>query len=229
MRDRCVINVAVGAGWWPRGQKRLQKSVKEFTPEMDFMGWNNQFPPGCPPHTQIPYAFKPYSFKNVRERGYRFALWCDAAVWAIRDITPVFEDIERDGHYLQNGGFTSGQWCSDAALVPLGITREEAFKMGHLMACIMGLDFQNETANKFLDRWLELADDGVTFPGAWSNKKGEVSADPRVLGHRHDQTAASVVSIQLGMKWAEKPRLNYKYEGQPPPPDTVCFLSAGMK
>ena len=103
--------------------------------------------------------------------------------------------------------------------------------MGHLMACIMGLDFQNEKANKFLDRLLELADDGVTFPGAWNNKDGSVSSDSRVLGHRHDQTAASVVSIQLGMKWAntKSHRLHYKYVGNPPPPETVCFLSAGMK
>lgn len=228
-KDCCVVNVATPIGWYPKGQKRLRKSLEQHSPDIDFISWSSTLPSGCPPHEQIPYAFKPYAFKEARDRGYKFALWLDAAAWAVRDIMPVFEDTERDGCYLQHGGFTSGQWCSDAALGPLGITREESFEMGHLAACIMGLDLKNETSNKFLDRWLELADDGVTFPGAWRNTKGKASSDPRVLGHRHDQTAASVISIQMGMKWTNaNPRLKYKLPNVKPVEDYVCFLSAGM-
>ncbi len=33
----------------------------------------------------------------------------------------------------------------------------------------------------------------------WKNDEQQVSADPRVRGHRHDQTAASIIAWQLGM------------------------------
>lgn len=226
---RCIVNVSIG-GWYPKGLDRLQASIKKYSPEIDVIGWRDEYPPGCPPHQKIPYAFKPYAFKHARGRGYRSAIWLDSAAWAVRDVTPVFEGIERDGCYLQNGGHNTGQWCSDAALVTLGVTRDEAMKMGHLTACIMGLDFTNETTCKFLDQWLAYADDGITFPGAWTNKNGEVSKDPRVKGHRHDQTAASVLSLRLGMPWhVKKVRLQYKLpKNLEPRNDFICFMSAGM-
>jgi hypothetical protein len=224
-----VLNVACGPGWYPRGQDRLRQTLFENNPDLPLLFWRDEYPPGCPSHKTVPYAFKPYAFKEAQRQGFRFVLWLDAAVWAIRNVTPVFMDIVRDGCYFQYGGYNSGQWCSDAALKPLGITREAAFKIPHMMACIMGLDLGNENVQTFLDQWFALANDGVTFPGAWTNKKGEVSKDTRVLGHRHDQTAASVLSHRMGMVWTRKsPRLRYKTKGMKPVPERTCFLSAGM-
>ena len=68
------------------------------------------------------------------------------------------------------------------------------------MANVMGLDLSDERAVKFIQQYYEKANDGITFKGAWTNKNFEVSKDKRVLGHRHDQTAASVIAWKLGMR-----------------------------
>jgi hypothetical protein len=62
----------------------------------------------------------------------------------------------------------------------------------------LGLNFTHEAANKFLDEWEITAKNG-SFIGAWINDNLEVSPDLRVRGHRHDQTAASVIACKLGM------------------------------
>lgn len=202
MGKRCCINVAFGPGWWPRGQRRLGESFKRFSPETPFLTWTDQVPPGCPPHKKVQYAFKPFAFADAFSRGYTTVLWVDAAAVLHKDPTPLFDQIEREGHYLQdNQGWTTGQWCSDSALQPLKVTREELFQTPHLMASVMGLDLTNKRSMEFLTQWKDLAAEGTAFKGDWKNDRRQVSKDPRVLGHRHDQTVASVLTLRLGMKW----------------------------
>ena len=56
---------------------------------------------------------------------------------------------------------------------------------------------------------LELAVDNITFPGPHNNDNLLASKDRRVKGHRHDQTAMSVIAIRLGM-------VNWIYGGEGP-------------
>ena len=229
MSKNCIINVSIG-GWYPKGQARLKESLNKHAPDVDTLFWCNSYPPGCPDHAQVPYAFKMYSFLAARSQGYTNVLWLDSAAYAVRPVEPLFEHLNARGHYLQhNPGHRTGEWCTDAALVSLGKTREELMEMPHLMACIMGLNFKNLKSNQFLDRMLEFSKDGVTFQGPWHNKNGEASVDKRVKGHRHDQTAGSVLSIEMGMDWVliGGSRLSY---GPPATkiPERVLFLSRGM-
>jgi hypothetical protein len=57
--------------------------------------------------------------------------------------------------------------------------------------------------------WLDAAAYGISFRGIppgrpWtdsrSNRDGLLSSDPRVKGHRHDQTAASLIAYELNMR-----------------------------
>ncbi len=203
MRDYCIINVACGS-WHPRGQDRLFKGLIANGFRGSFMGWKDSFPEGRT-HTEVPYGFKPFAFNEARKAGYKKVLWLDAAEVIEKSVQPIFDHIEKVGYFLMNNvGFNTGEWCSDAALETLKIDREESFKMPHLMACAMGFDFDRQICNEFLDQWIALANDGKTFQGKHTNKNGEVSKDPRVRGHRHDQTAASALSLRLGMsEWVD--------------------------
>jgi len=199
--DVCVINVAVG-NWYPRGQDRLLESVKKFHPEIGVVSWRGEYPPNSPSHHEISYAFKVYAITEARKRGYKMGIWMDCALQAHRPLTPLIDYIEKNGHYLQdNAGWTTGQWSTDTCLNLFGISREEALKMPHLMACIMGFDFRSDRTCKFLDLYQLYASNAQAFNGSWSNSNKECSTDERVLGHRHDQTVASILSIQLGMTW----------------------------
>lgn len=221
MSDTCVVNFA--NNWFVKGQQRLKETFRRHGYNGDFLFFNNESELNCPPHGEVPYAFKAYALMLARERGYRYVLWVDSSVYAVKPVKLAFDRIERDGYLLLNGGWNTGQWCSDAALATLEITREDSFGYPHMMACVMGLDLHAVKAQHFLQRYYELANDGVTFKGAWTNKNHEVSDDERVLGHRHDQTAASVIATKLGMKFTDN-LLVYDETGDTHIPETAIFV-----
>jgi len=221
MTDKCVINFA--NNWFVKGQQRLKETFRQQGYDGDFLFFNGEHELSCPRHSESPYAFKAYALVHAQSKGYRYVLWVDSSVYAVKPVQLAFDRIEQDGHLLLNGGWNTGQWCSDAALETLGITREESFGYPHMMACVMGLDLQTTKARLFLQRYYDLANDGITFRGAWTNKNHEVSDDDRVLGHRHDQTAASVVATKLGMKFTDN-LLVYDETGDTPVPETAIFV-----
>lgn len=190
---RIIVNVATGDRY-QRGQKRLYEMLQHADETGLFF---SELRPDWPSHFDVPYAFKPHAIAAARKRA-DVVLWLDAAMWPVNPLEPLWEHIEREGHYFPKNGWDTGQWCADSALEPLGITREESFKIPHPMACVMGFDFRNERTCQFFDEWLALA--GEAFRGPWTNANGEASKDPRVKGHRHDQTAAGVVAHRLGME-----------------------------
>lgn len=194
---RCVINVATGA-WYPRGQERLVNSLKTVGWDGDILAFTDEQSVDAPSHKISPYAFKPFALQRAVNRGYDLVLWADASCWAVRPIAPMFEHLQQHGHlFFLN--CNTGNWSSDASLRSFGLTRGESFDIPMLMGICMGWDMTRPICQEFLKRWLEKAQDGVTFPGSWTNHHHEVSSDPRVYGHRHDQTAASIIAWKLDM------------------------------
>jgi hypothetical protein len=222
--DKCIVNF--GSGSFSVGQERLKRTFRaEGGYEGDFLCFTNEIElDGCPSHSQVPYAFKAYAMKRAQAMGYKKIMWIDSSVYAVKPISKAFEIIDRLGYLLLPGGWNTGQWCSDAALETLGLERESSFDIPHIMACVMGLDLTNEKSCAFLDRYYECANDGITFHGAWSNTNREVSQDERVLGHRHDQTAASAISWKLGMRDWQPNLLIYDETGDTPVPENAIFV-----
>jgi hypothetical protein len=120
-------------------------------------------------------------------------------------------------------GWTVGQWTSDAALDIYGVKREDALRMQLCYACVVGIDLSSEIGVTFLERWASLRDAGA-FVGPWTNEGGAASADPRCLGHRHDQSAASWLAHDMGIPMAHMPDFlsTSLTEGDP------IFRAAGM-
>lgn len=201
---RAVVNVATGE--YVRGQKRLRLHVGDL-----LECWANIMPPSCPQHSEVPYAFKAYALDTVRRRGVDLALWCDASIKPIRSLEPLWSLIEQQGYWFSANWWPNGEWCSDAALPLLGITRDESMTHMHVAATAFGLNLRSEIGNTFLDDYLRLAKNG-SFCGPWRNDHGQASSDPRVRGHRHDQTAASVICWRLGMTLTQPPAW-FAYKG----------------
>jgi len=202
--SRMVVSVGVG----PRcagGFQRLAERLYELGEPL--MAWQNAWPPGSPTHEENPYAFKIYALEHANLAGFlaRPLLWLDSTVIVLKPLGPLWDLIERQGYWIsRNHGMVTGPFCCDAALPILGISREEAFEIPHVVATCFGLDMRRSIAQEFLARWKALAEAGA-FKGPHRNDSGEASADPRVLGHRHDQTAASVVAWRLGMQLTDPP------------------------
>jgi hypothetical protein len=136
----------------------------------------------------------------------------DSACVAVRSLDPVFAAIEDQGYALFRNPGRVGEWCADATLGALGVEREEAMQWPALNAAALGLDLEHPLATEFLECWHEAARHEVPFRGTperletaearqavkW-NTANRVSSDPRVRGHRHDQSVAGILAGRLGM------------------------------
>jgi hypothetical protein len=211
---RCVISLGAGKKIYAGCLKRLEESLRRVRFEGDFLCWSDELPPGSPAHFEAPFGFKPFCFIEAKKLGYEQVLWIDSTCVAIRPLEPAFRMMKEKGYviFANNYGQMMGQWCSDEVLRINNISREEALKIPEVPCSTIGLNLQNPLALKFLEMWCEKAADGITFRGvrekitSWDdyydiswNKTGRVSKDPRVRGHRHDQTAAGIIAHQLGM------------------------------
>lgn len=230
MSKRCILNVAVG-GWYPRGLKRLRDSLQAQGFKGDFIGWENNYPPGCPPHGDVPDAFVGYSFKDAIEKGYTSILWLDASCWAIRPVEPIFEHFEEHGHLFYNNGHNIGEWCKDSACERLHLDREKSFSMPDMTGMFMGIDYTQPAPKAWMDEFIDVTvNSPETLQGPFPRcQPGEISTDPRVKGHAHEQTVAGALAYHHGLGFTPQPNhfLQVKY-----PQDEIrkeaIILAAGM-
>jgi hypothetical protein len=202
-----------------RGIERIRQDLARCRFSGAFLAWDKDYPAGCPTNREVPFAFKPFCFREAKAQAFEAVLWLDSSIKIRKPIDVLFELIREDGYLIFQGSHSVGEYCKDDALLPLGIGREESFAIPCCSASVLGLNLKDGRAQEFLLRWLELACDGVTFPGAkWSGVRGwpqTVSSDPRVKGHRHDQTAASVIALKLGMNnWQSKSFFHDYFENE---------------
>ncbi len=236
MSLKAVVSFADGAGHYAKGLMRLEQSLISVKFDGTFKGINDYGHIGSPHHKgspgAIPYAFKALSIKKAMEEGHRYILWCESVVYATKSMDPIFEHIAQHGYlFFDNIGFSIGDYTSDACLAKFGMSREEAFNAPMIMACVMGFDTWHGFTNEFLKQYIKAAEDGVSYPGDWSNENLQVSNDMRVKGHRHDQSVASILINQLGMKITRAQDTFFAYashKGIVPISPTVGLWSEGI-
>lgn len=194
MTGDCVVSAGVGA-WYPRGVKRLERSLI-YHGYPDAMELWTDLPPGSPTHQQVPYAMKLRALEIAVEHGYKRLLWLDASIVCVRDPKDMFDEIGHVGYYLYRSGYNCAQSVSDACLRVFGVTRDQAEAMPECASNVVGFDLGNPVGMEFYWRWLKASRDG-SFQG--SRQHDGQSQDPRFLFHRQDQSAASLIANELGM------------------------------
>lgn len=189
----CIINAGIGS-WYPKGSARLKQSLIHHGFHWDIIIWNdwpnNNYDKSCT------YNIKAAAFEQAIKAGYTHILWCDSSVWTIKDVTPIFELIESDGHFFMASGFNAAQTCSDKCLDYFGIDRNTAEGIPDSATGIMGINYGNPDAKFFIDEWIQAAKDGA-FSG--SRLHDNQSKDPRFLFHRQDQSAATCLLYKNGI------------------------------
>ena len=233
---RCVVSLATANRGYDTAYLRLEQSLRAVAFGGEFFGWPpGSFPPRCPSHDDVPFAFKPACLAQARAHGFETALWLDATCVAVKGLETLFDIIEAQSYLLfSNGRKRVGEWASDAALARLGVTRDEAMDIREINAAAIGLSLTAAPGAEFLDRWVAEAHHGEAFRGSagkcdergtydmkW-NRGAMASTDPRVRGHRHDQTVAGILAHQLGMSLSERGLETTRLE-VPSKPDTVIL------
>lgn len=213
-----ICTVGIG-GWYSKGIARLINEFDRVSPGFEIQAWVNIYPAGAPGsvvengYEYGPYCAKPFALAAARNSGADIAILVDAAFYPIRRIHPLIDHIAQQGYYLCKNGYKVGEWCSDRAAVRMARTRDELMGIDEVSSYCVGLNFTDVRSARLLDAWCGLAADRLTFPGPHTapsgdgRNKGHVSTDSRVRGHRHDQTALSVIADRLGMdKLSERPQ-----------------------
>lgn len=226
---RCIVNFAADS-WYPAGQARLGRSLQEVAFDGDFLSYH----PGslnCPSHQEVNYGFKAYGLLEAVKQDYDLILWCDSSCWAIKPLDTIFAKIEEQGYlFIDNPGQRTGQWSTDQCLASFSLDREESLKLPMLMSGFMGFNMKRFSSHSFLLQFFSKMAEGC-FNGAWTNRDQSCSADPRVLGHRHDQTVASLLALKLGMtNWATPHQDYFTVATQQlaTAGDSVAVLACGM-
>ena len=245
---KVVIATVAIAGHYPRAVARMIERFNAVSPGYEIQAWVNCYPPGAPGPVVVngfdygPYVAKPFALDYARKSGATQAILLDAAFFPIRSIEPLVTHIQRNGYYLCRNGFKVGQWASDAALELFDVDREAAFEMEEISSYCVGLDFtaQDELTacqvRHLMARWLwqsttEAIPGPHTATGQPGRNQGFVSRDPRVLGHRHDQTALSLIAHQLGMdRLSDRPYLTAYQRGYGGafPNETTVLVNHGV-
>jgi hypothetical protein len=230
--NRAVCCVAT-TSHYQRGMERLARAVLPAIMERSdrWMAWNHE-PEGCPLHADVPYAMKAFALKESAATA-DLLLWCDASILPIRSLEPLWERIERDGYWISRNGWTNYEWTADSAYPDLfpddfgeyldeGTDLDRMRKLNrtieHVVATTFGLNVKHPKGKAFLDEYYRLASRTKAFCGPWWNEAhpdcpGHHEGNPRfsrcgpsdVRGHRHDQTAASVIAWRLGMQLTSPP------------------------
>lgn len=213
--NRCVLNVATGR--YVQGQKRLAAALKQ---QVAFLSWTDCLPTGSPAHRDVPYAFKAWALRAAEARDYSLVLWADASILPNQPIVPLLERIEREGYWISRNGWTNAQWTAGSAYEDLGVSPEENATIPHVVATAFGLNLQHPIGRTFYVEYLRLAQTRA-FCGPWWNSNhpeygGRDGAapcgSPDVCGHRHDQTAASVIAWRLQLRLTDPPDV-FAYRG----------------
>jgi hypothetical protein len=216
---RAVVSFANGS-YLPK-LERMKESMKGNT-DADIITFTKYEEVGCKPHTEIPYQFKPYAIWKAIGMGYDSILWVDSPIVAVKDITPVFEHIEKNRYvFFNNIGHPLGKWTNQKCLDYFGMTREQSMNIKQIMASCMGFSTLDRTYQRwcipFIDKWLieykDLSDQ--LYPGSWTD-------------HRHDQTVMSFLINRYGLDilTAHETFFSYTHFSQHfKISDSVCLIS----
>ena len=195
--NRAVVCVATGS--YRRGATRLRERVAQLDPGVGMLFFDD-VPPNTPSHKTVPYAFKATALREAADMGFTTLLWADACIWPTRSLAGLFKRIEKDGYWISANGWINAQWTAESAYDALGLTPEENARIPHVVATAFGLSLEHPRGRAIFGEYVRLGTETNAFCGPWKN--GPKSYDGRtapcggaeVLGHRHDQTALSVIA-----------------------------------
>jgi hypothetical protein len=233
---RAVVNVATGAHYM-KGQQRLVEWLALNGEPYRIWNDGTGIPHGSPTHLHRNYAFKGYALEAAAREGGTSLLWCDASIIPVRDLMPLWKRIEEEGYWISRTGWSNYQWTSDGSYPHLfpevfeaestpweALNKARALNrmIPHVASTAFGVSLLHPVGRRIFDEFVRLSKTPA-FHGAWRNlnstaypvqgeKRAEYNAPPDVLGHRHDQTALSVIAWREGCKLTDCPDV-FAYKG----------------
>ncbi len=225
--NRAVVNVST-TPYFARGQQRLAKALDQHG-HCDFL-YLTKLPAESPTHEAVPFAFKYHALYPWRDKMDAL-IWADCSILPVRSLEPLWQHIEAHGAMVMNCGWSNYEWTADSAYPdlfpeePWGGERIDAARIlnrtiKHVVGGFFGLSMKHPVGRAILDEMYRLAQTKA-FCGPTINANSSTANEAQqfrdtpycgpcgpsdVRGHRHDQTALSVVAWRNGVQLVDPPQ-----------------------
>lgn len=212
MKKNAIVSFCNQNGRYVMGMARLSESLRNNF-DGDFVSFVGEASCGAPDHQMNPYAFKVHAIQRAIEAGYQKILWLDTSAFAVANVKPIFDLIDKNGVFFQEAGHYLGTWSNDRLLDYFDLTRDKAMKIPMVQGGFLGFDFTTEIAKTIFAELKEAMNNGI-FKGAWDNNQKTESQDERCHGTRHEMSTMSAIVHKHGLfKYAVKGNEFIQYGG----------------
>jgi hypothetical protein len=128
----------------------------------------------------VPYAWKIFALREAFQLGHRRVLWVDAALYPLRDLSPLFEEIEQHGFVTHSVAPNRWKWGYETVpaapqrgwgrhIFPAtrrllhSLTGVDVLTRRHFIAAAFGMRADHPCTQPFLERFYEMARMGTPF------------------------------------------------------------------
>lgn len=222
----CIISCGVN-GHYPSGVERLERSLiyEGWGGQMRF--WKNEYPEGCPPHGgDHQYNFKVYAFEEMFKAGKKIVIWADASLWAVKNPMPIFDYVNEHGLYFFKSGYSLAETATDKLCRYANVMREDLTEVSEFATGLVGINIDNPLGNEFFQRWKQSMVDGMFGGNRFHDT--EDSNHPLFKFSRQDQSSASMILHQMGVKTCGETMDFQAYKGTGHNPEKILFFIGGL-
>lgn len=156
-KECCIISYASYNKTYPQLLQSLVGRLKDtFKGHVLYRigGWPNM-ENGCLEHSDCPYGFKACAFQEAYDLGYKKILWLDSLLNPLKDLTPLFDAIEKNIAIYRYDAYFSEGFINQNVLDAFNLTFDEVKSCKHMASGIFGLNFHKPIAVEFLKAWHE--------------------------------------------------------------------------
>jgi hypothetical protein len=111
----------------------------------------------------VPYCFKVFCLLEAKNLGFSKALWFDCAFTPLKDPTPLFDWMEKEGSFLRLHESFKKFILPKTTEYIKNITGVDVLQAKYVSAQVFGFDFRNPLTQEFISEYYKLVELGIPF------------------------------------------------------------------
>lgn len=149
--------------------------LRSITASLESVGFNGYFyyriggfpnPTGKEgKYAGVPYCFKILMMLEAQNLGFNNVLWIDSSILFLKNPTPIFEEIEKQGSFLLdfvNRSYDQKRTFPKTKELLTQLTGVDIFKK-HFVTQVFGLKLDNERTKDFVQKYYQFLEMGTPF------------------------------------------------------------------
>lgn len=162
-RERCIIcYISCGHGGrnYENGLAVMIKALEKvnFKGHLIYRvcGWPS-LSKGRLHYADVPYAFKPFMFEEVKDMGYRNILWLDSCFIPIKELSAIFSCLEKNGYCYYNEGTDTQDNLEPWDYIRQALNAPQQSEYLNVITQIVGISCTHPTGLALLEEWTRAA------------------------------------------------------------------------